>query len=195
LKDYQELIESKEEIKISKTIENKIEIEEIKIEKNNGERIFISPLAKNLAEEKGVKIEKVIGTGPNNRIIKEDILDYLKKPVEEVKVVSTIKKQEKIVSQIPENSQFYQDIPNSQIRQITADRLLESKQTIPHYYLTIECEIDSLMKLRNKLNEYGEKRGFKLSVNDFVIKAAAKALKKVPEVNSSWQNTFIRQYN
>lgn len=70
---------------------------------------------------------------------------------------------------------------------------MESKRTIPHYYLTVSCEVDELMKVRSKLNKEGEKKGFKLSVNDFIIKAAARALKVVPAVNSSWRGDTIRQ--
>eukprot|EP00884_Botryococcus_braunii_P019441 jgi/Botrbrau1/6180/Bobra.0344s0020.1 len=90
----------------------------------------------------------------------------------------------------------FEDLSHSQIRRITAQRLLESKQTIPHYYLTIECRVDKLMDLRKQLNEgLAAKGGPKLSVNDFVVKASALALRKVPEVNASWFPDFIRQYH
>ena len=108
----------------------------------------------------------------------------------------------------------YIDLPLSQIRRVVAERLTESKQTIPHYYLTVDCYVDELIGLRKKLNAKLEKEGtgVKLSINDFIIKAAAlarethpytqrqricirQALKRVPEVNSSWQGDFIRQYN
>ena len=84
------------------------------------------------------------------------------------------------------------DIPHTQIRRITAQRLLESKQTIPHYYLTVECQVDAMLKLREQIN--ASATSGKISVNDFVIKAASLALKKVPGVNSSWQKDFTRQY-
>lgn len=80
------------------------------------------------------------------------------------------------------------DIPNTQIRKITADRLLQSKTTIPHYYVNIDCEMDKLMALREKLNKYSKS---KISVNDMVIKAAALAAIRVPATNSSWQGEFI----
>lgn len=88
----------------------------------------------------------------------------------------------------------YEDIENSNIRKVTASRLTESKQTVPHYYLTAEINMDAITKLRAELNESSDS-SYKLSFNDFVIKASALALKKVPAVNSSWQGEFIRQYN
>mmetsp|Transcript_39018 Transcript_39018/g.98816 ORF Transcript_39018/g.98816 Transcript_39018/m.98816 type:complete len:240 (-) Transcript_39018:860-1579(-) len=88
----------------------------------------------------------------------------------------------------------YEDIPVSQIKKITASRLLESKRTIPHYYLSVDCKVDNMMSLRSQLNKSLEAQGIKISVNDFVIKAAAAALMAVPEVNASWQGDFIRQY-
>jgi len=89
----------------------------------------------------------------------------------------------------------YTDITLSNMRKTIAKRLSESKQTIPHYYLSVDISVDHVMKLRKQLNELLNKDGVKLSVNDFVIKASALACKKVPEANSSWQETIIRQYN
>ena len=88
---------------------------------------------------------------------------------------------------------LFTDIPVSQIRKVIAERLTQSKQQIPHYYLTMDCRIDALSKLRASLNEKA-KGEFKLSVNDFVIKAAALACKKIPEANSSWLGDNIRRY-
>ncbi|XP_037470325.1 dihydrolipoyllysine-residue acetyltransferase component 2 of pyruvate dehydrogenase complex, mitochondrial-like, partial [Triticum dicoccoides] len=85
---------------------------------------------------------------------------------------------------------------NSYSFQVTANRLLASKQTIPHYYLTVDTRVDKLIKLRGELNPLQEASGGKkISINDLVIKAAALALRKVPECNSSWMNDFIRQYH
>uniref|UniRef100_I1QA27 2-oxoacid dehydrogenase acyltransferase catalytic domain-containing protein n=1 Tax=Oryza glaberrima TaxID=4538 RepID=I1QA27_ORYGL len=90
----------------------------------------------------------------------------------------------------------YTDVPNAQIRKVTANRLLSSKQTIPHYYLTVDTRVDNLIKLRGELNPLQESSGGKkISINDLVIKAAALALRKVPQCNSSWMNDFIRQYH
>lgn len=85
------------------------------------------------------------------------------------------------------------DIPISGVRGIIAKRLLQSKQTIPHYYLTAEIEMDNLIKLREQFNKTLEKEKVKLSVNDFIIKAAAMACLKVPEANSAWMDSYIRQ--
>ncbi|KAL8211250.1 hypothetical protein R6Q57_005687 [Mikania cordata] len=90
----------------------------------------------------------------------------------------------------------YTDIPNSQIRKVTASRLLLSKQTIPHYYLTVDTCVNKLRKLRAELNALQEALGGKkISINDLVIKAATLALRKVPQCNSSWTNDYIRQFH
>jgi len=170
---------------------------------NNTGRVFASPLAKKIAEEKGVDLKQIgVGTGESNRIIKADVEEFIasgaaRKAVatEAPPKVTTTAAQQAISTTPAVSGGAYVDIPVSQVRKIIADRLLESKRTIPHYYLTVEIEVDKLMKAREELNKAGEKRGFKLSVNDFLIKAAALSMKKVPEVNSSWQDTFIRQFN
>lgn len=87
----------------------------------------------------------------------------------------------------------FTDIPTTSMRKIIATRLAESKQQVPHYYLTTEINMEKINKLREVLNKSSDGK-YKLSVNDFVIKASALALKKVPEVNSAWQGDFIRQY-
>lgn len=89
----------------------------------------------------------------------------------------------------------YVDIPTSNTRVVIAKRLLESKVTIPHYYLSVDINIDKLAALRTKFNKNLEKDGTKLSFNDFIIKATALASKKVPEANSSWHGSFIRMYD
>ncbi|ERM98339.1 dihydrolipoyllysine-residue acetyltransferase component 2 of pyruvate dehydrogenase complex, mitochondrial isoform X1 [Amborella trichopoda] len=168
-------------------------VPELKSKKTDGlsqpdDRIFSSPLARKMAEDHNVPLSSIKGTGPDGRIVKADIEDYLAKqgptPVSKVKDTR--------VSQTLE----YEDIPLSQIRKVTASRLLLSKQTIPHYYLTVDTRVDKLMELRGQLNSLQEGSGGKrISVNDFVIKAAALALRKVPQCNSAWMNEFIRQYH
>ncbi|KAK4336985.1 hypothetical protein RND71_044071 [Anisodus tanguticus] len=141
-----------------------------------GGRIFASPLAKQIAAAKGINLSMLEGSGPNGRIIAND-LDNIK-------------------THVPEKiSSSYQDLDLTSTRQTIAKRLSLSKQTIPHYYLNVEIEVDQLLKLRSQMNNMLSKENLKLSVNDFIIKAAALACKQVPEVNSSWQDTFIRQYN
>ncbi|XP_008810367.2 dihydrolipoyllysine-residue acetyltransferase component 2 of pyruvate dehydrogenase complex, mitochondrial-like [Phoenix dactylifera] len=146
------------------------------------DRMFSSPLARKLAEDNNVPLSSIKGTGPDGRILKADIEDYL---------ASTAKGEAAATQALS-----YVDIPNSQIRKVTASRLLLSKQTIPHYYLTVDTRVDELMELRGQLNSLQEASGGKrISVNDLVIKAAALALRKVPQCNSSWMNDFIRQYH
>ncbi|KAJ7965095.1 Acetyltransferase component of pyruvate dehydrogenase complex [Quillaja saponaria] len=147
------------------------------------------PLARKLAEENNVPLSSIKGTGPDGRIVKADIEDYLASGVKEV---SAAPKAQVGIDAVLD----YTDVPHSQIRKVTASRLLLSKQTIPHYYLTVDTCVDKLMGLRSKLNSLQEASGgARISVNDLVIKAAALALRKVPRCNSSWTDDYIRQYH
>lgn len=143
-------------------------------------RIKASPLAKKLAEEKNVYLNGLMGSGPNGRIVKNDVLSVKPSPTPSA------------------TSAAYVDLPLSNMRKVIASRLTESKQDIPHYYLKVDIEMDRILELRSKFNSaplLQESFGaFKLSVNDFIVKAAALALKKVPECNSAWYGDFIRQY-
>lgn len=138
--------------------------------KPSGGRIFASPLAQNIANEKGVSLTGIQGTGPNGRILKADVLE-----------AQSSGPSSPIFDSMP--SSAYVDLENSNIRKVIADRLTYSKQNIPHYYVTVQVAVDNLMKMRAKLNKVS---GTKLSVNDFVIKAASMAAVKVPATNSSW---------
>lgn len=151
------------------------------------DRIFASPIAKKLALEKGYSLSQITGTGPNNRITKEDVEKFTPsaKPAQAPKSSP---------APAPTFSGAYTDIPLSNVRKVIATRLTESKQQIPHYYLTVEANVDKVLKLRQHLNSIS-KDGYKLSVNDFVAKASALAMKDVPDVNSAWYGDFIRQYN
>ncbi|KAJ3174506.1 pyruvate dehydrogenase complex dihydrolipoamide acetyltransferase component (E2) [Geranomyces variabilis] len=157
---------------------------------SSSDRVKASPMAKTLAAEKGIDLSTVKGTGPDGRIVKEDILNY-KAPAAAApsKAASSGKG-----APAAAPGAAYVDIPLSNVRKVIASRLLESKQTIPHYYLTQEINVDKILKLREVLNSQANGK-YKLSVNDFVIKASALALKAVPEVNSSWQGSTIRQFN
>eukprot|EP01112_Ceratiomyxa_fruticulosa_P009533 TRINITY_DN2490_c0_g1_i1.p1 TRINITY_DN2490_c0_g1~~TRINITY_DN2490_c0_g1_i1.p1 ORF type:complete len:625 (+),score=180.59 TRINITY_DN2490_c0_g1_i1:167-2041(+) len=160
-------------------------------------RIFASPLAKKIAKETGVDINQVKGTGPSNRIISDDVKSFQKVQPQKTaeKVTEKAPAQEQPVSAVPSSISSFDDVPLSQIRRVIAQRLTLSKQTIPHYYLTMECRVDELLKVRAQLNKMGEgKNGYKISVGDFVTKAAALALRKVPAVNTSWNDQTIRQY-
>ncbi len=156
-------------------------------------RISASPLAKRLAKEKGVDLSRVQGSGPHGRIVKSDILTPSVIPTK-AGIQSYSMRQSSIDAkaladayQIP-----YKAVPNSQVRKVIAKRLLESKQTVPHYYLTIHCNIDKLLDVRKEVNENAQ--GYKLSVNDFIIKAAALAQVKVPQANVSWTDDAVIQY-
>ncbi len=154
----------------------------------SNDRVMASPLAKRVAEQSGIDLSRVNGTGPHGRIIKADIEEMT---AESGRGANPI---------IGRNSQEYKEIPNNHIRKVIAKRLLESKQTIPHFYLTIDLEIDHLLESRTKINDSAPKGKdgkpiYKISVNDFVIKAVAMALRDVPEANASWSDKAILQYN
>jgi len=148
-------------------------------DKNKGNRIFVSPLARRLAAEKGIDLSTVKGSGPHGRIVKDDILSAGTKPITN--------------SQPPATGMPHTEIPNNNIKKITAQRLVESKQTVPHFYLTIDCEIDNLLRTRKEVNDKAAGK-YKLSVNDFIIKASAMALKAYPAANVSWNDKAILQY-
>lgn len=153
----------------------------------SGDRVKASPYAKKLAHEAGVSLSGVGGSGPGGRIVAADVEHLLASGGGRA-----------AVGGMPSDTLYshYTDVPNSQIRKVTARRLLESKQQVPHYYLTISARVDTLLSVRKALNEsLAASNGAKLSVNDFIVKAAALACKKVPEVNASWQGDFIRRYH
>lgn len=141
---------------------------------SNG-RVFASPLAKKMAEEKGIDLAQVTGTGDNGRIVKKDIENYKGAPAG---------------SSAPMGVESYDVVPVTQMRKTIARRLSESKFTAPHFYLTKEVRMDAVMAARKRMNEYSEN---KISVNDLVVKAVAVALKKHPNVNSAWLGDKIRR--
>ncbi|GIL63139.1 hypothetical protein Vafri_17254 [Volvox africanus] len=169
-----------------------------------GSRLRASPYARKLAAEIGATLTGISGTGPEGRIVAADVQGA---HVAETPAVKPTAAPASAAPAAPKGdlAATFVDLPHNQIRRVVARRLLESKQTVPHYYLTMECKVDEMLKLReriNALNSAGQKSGMggaasipKLSVNDFIIKAAAKTLKEVPGVNASWFPDFIRQYN
>ncbi|XP_071941651.1 dihydrolipoyllysine-residue acetyltransferase component of pyruvate dehydrogenase complex, mitochondrial-like [Antedon mediterranea] len=152
-----------------------------------GGRVIASPLAKKLAADMGIDLQGVQGTGPGGRIVKADVDAY--SPDQAPVGIGAQP------TPVPVTTSDYTDIPLSGIRKTIAKRLLESKQSIPHYYLSVDVEMDNVLKLRKELNSILESDGSKLSVNDFVIKASALACMKQPEANSSWMDDKIRQFN
>ena len=139
----------------------------------------ISAAAKRLAIEKGVLVSGLKGTGPGGKITEEDLKKAVSAPAAGAPAVS---------------GALYEDIPISGMRKTIATRLKESVHENPHYFVTSALSVSKLLKLRQALNSSGEGK-YKLSVNDFLIKAMAVACKKVPAVNSSWRDGVIRQFN
>ncbi len=155
----------------------------------SSERISISPLAKRIAKEIGnINLSTISGSGPRGRIIKDDVLK------------ASSQSNQKTLGLIARNPQEFQAIKNNNVRKIIAKRLLESKQTVPHFYLSLDLKIDKLLEMRQSLNNLAkiDPKGnpeYKISVNDLVIKAVALALKEVPSANSSWSDEAILLYN
>jgi pyruvate dehydrogenase E2 component (dihydrolipoamide acetyltransferase) len=148
---------------------------------NNSDRVFASPLAKKMAAERGIDIHAVGGTGENGRIVKRDVDHY---------VPYTPAANAPAYSAAPMGTVSYTDEPVSQMRKTIARRLAESKFTAPHFYLTLDIDMDAAMAIRKGLNSLD---GVKVSFNDIVIKAVAMALRKHPAVNSAWMGDFIRR--
>ena len=148
---------------------------------NTNGRVFASPLAKKIAEEKGIDINAVGGTGEGGRIVKRDVDHYTPYSPAERQPIS---------SSSVAGVESYTDEPVSQMRKTIARRLAESKFTAPHFYLTLDINMENAMASRKALNAI---EGVKVSFNDMVIKAVAHALKQNPNVNSSWMGDFIRR--
>uniref|UniRef100_A0A8C9YD28 Acetyltransferase component of pyruvate dehydrogenase complex n=1 Tax=Sander lucioperca TaxID=283035 RepID=A0A8C9YD28_SANLU len=151
-------------------------------------RVFASPLAKKLAAEKGINLAQVSGSGPDGRITRKDIDSFV--PPKAAPVTAPRAAPAPAAAPAAPAGTFT-DIPISNIRKVIAQRLMQSKQTIPHYYLSVDVNMDQVLELRKELNVKAQ--NIKLSVNDFIIKASALSCLKVPECNSSWMDTVIRQ--
>lgn len=160
-------------------------------------RVFASPLAKKLAAEKGIDLAQVSGSGPDGRITRKDIESFVPPKVAPAAAAAPSPAAAR-AAPTPAAAPAapvgtFTDIPISNIRKVIAQRLMQSKQTIPHYYLSVDVNMDQVLELRKELNEEVKAQNIKLSVNDFIIKASALACLKVPECNSSWMDTVIRQ--
>lgn len=158
-------------------------------------RVFASPLARRIAAAEGVPIAQVPGTGPHGRVVKADVEAFIAGGGAARGIIRR-------------NPQEASKIPNNNMRKVIARRLTESKQQVPHFYLTVSLELDALLAIRAQLNGAAEakakkeaadprtaKPAYKLSVNDLLIKASALALKDVPAANASWTDEAILQYN
>ncbi|QKC77521.1 pyruvate dehydrogenase complex dihydrolipoamide acetyltransferase [Mesorhizobium erdmanii] len=176
-----------------------------------GERTFASPLARRIAKEAGVDVSAVTGTGPHGRVVKADVDAAIAgggakatpaakasagAPAAAAPAVKAMS-DDQVLKLFEEGS--YVLVPHDNMRKTIARRLVEAKTTIPHFYLTLDCELDALLALRTQINaaapmkktDKGEAPAYKLSVNDMVIKAMAMALKAVPDANASWTESAM----
>ena len=158
-----------------------------------GARIFASPLARRMAKQAGLALEAIAGTGPNGRIVKANVEAAIAAaaaaPAAAVAAPAPAAAPAPVA---PAASAAYRDAPASTMRKVIAQRLQEAKREVPHFYLTVDCAVDALLETRAQLNERSD--AYNLSVNDFVIRAAALALRKVPAANASWVDGALRQY-
>ncbi len=185
----------------------------------SGDRVFSSPLARRLAKEAGLDLTAVTGSGPHGRVVKADIEKARASGTDKAKVDAPSasaapsaassaapsaprgQSDEQIRKLFAEGS--YESVPHDGMRKTIAKRLVEAKSTIPHFYLTLDCELDALLALRKQLNdaapvvkgESGDRPAYKLSVNDMVIKAMALALKAVPDANASWTEAAMLKHS
>ena len=168
----------------------------------DGERVSASPLARRMAQQSGLDLSALRGSGPQGRIIKRDIESALsggapkRAPIAAPGAPGTVAVPvasgpgAKALADLLDMT--YRQEPLSGMRKVIARRLTEAKQTVPHFYLTVDCRIDELLRVRKEIN--GRFEDLKISVNDFVIRAAALALKQVPAANASWDDSGILLY-
>ena len=163
--------------------------------KKDGERIFASPLAKKIAEDKGYDLAEIDGSGENGRVVKKDVENYTPKATsnkeKQAKTESKPQTEESkpMETYVPAGEESFEEVKNSQMRKTIAKRLLESKNSAPHYYLNIEVNMDDAMASRKQINALPDT---KVSFNDLVIKASAMALRKHPQVNTQWKEDVMR---
>ncbi|MDA9627892.1 pyruvate dehydrogenase complex dihydrolipoamide acetyltransferase [Flavobacteriaceae bacterium] len=184
-------VEAKKETSTPETKQIEEQTAVIPQSNNTGGRIFASPLAKKIAKDKGINLADVKGSGENGRIVKKDVESYTPAAAVEATPTQTTQTTTPFATYIPVGEESYEDVKNSQMRKVIAKRLGESKFTAPHYYLTIELDMDNAIASRKTINALPET---KVSFNDMVVKACAMALKKHPQVNTSWNGDTTR-YN
>ena len=161
-------------------------------------RVFASPLARRLAQQAGIELKTVKGSGPNGRIVRVDIEAFQAKPPAPAPIAAATPAVPAPIptpAPAPAITAPHTLVPNSNMRKIIGKRLTESRQTIPTFYVTGDIELDALMALRAQLNARAPKEGgYKLSVNDFVIKAAALTMRQVPALNATFTEAAIARY-
>ena len=170
----------------------------------SGERIFASPLARRIARQKGLDLKQIRGTGPHGRIVKSDVENAETTPLksDEPQASTPPASDGPAIAASPDAEQVkrlysdrdYEEVPLDKMRKTIAARLTEAKQTIPHFYLRRDIELDELLSFRADLNRKLAAKDVKLSVNDFVIKACALALRDVPDCNAAWANDRILKF-
>jgi pyruvate dehydrogenase E2 component (dihydrolipoamide acetyltransferase) len=170
---------------------------------DKGDRIFASPLAKRVAKEMGIELKGINGTGPNGRIVRADVEAAKAAPAAAPAAAAPAPAPAAKPAPAPAPTKAaaitapHSLVPHTTMRRVIAKRLTESKQSVPHFYLTMDIELDALLKLRGELNARSAKDGagaFKLSVNDMIIKASAIALRRVPKVNASFTDEGVAFY-
>ncbi|MGR3541808.1 MAG: pyruvate dehydrogenase complex dihydrolipoamide acetyltransferase [Hasllibacter sp.] len=172
--------------------------------REDGERVFASPLARRIAKDKGIDLAQVKGTGPKGRIVKADVESFEPGKAEAPKATEAAPsgKTEGAKPAMPAGmgadavaamyeGREYEEVKLDGMRRTIAGRLTEAKQTIPHFYLRRDIRLDALLKFRSQLNKQLEAKSVKLSVNDFIIKAGALALQEVPDANAVWAGDRI----
>jgi pyruvate dehydrogenase E2 component (dihydrolipoamide acetyltransferase) len=176
------------------------------VAKSDGKRVFASPLAKRIAAAKGIDIAALSGTGPRGRIVKSDVENAKPGAAKPAAAAAPAAGGAGIpgVAPLPDARLLYpagsyEEIPHDSMRKAIAKRLTSAKTLIPHYYLTVDCNLNALMAVREKMNAAAPKGkdkvpAYKLSVNDFIMKASAMALMKHPDVNASWTDTAILKH-
>ena len=166
-------------VNVSKpTFKNEIKEKLLDITKD---RIFITPLAKRIAKQRDIDLNSLLGSGPNGRILKVDVENY-----------NNNNKNDKNINKTPiDNCEL---VKNSAMLNTIADRLVKSNNEAPHVYLSLECNIDELLKIRIALNSKAKEQ-YKISVNDMIIKASSAALMKVPRANASWENENTKYFH
>ncbi len=166
---------------------------------HNGARVFISPLARRMAAQAGIDAAGLTGSGPHGRIVKADIEAALAKPAAAAPASTAAgAAAPRPAAPAPVVTAPHRLVPNSSMRKVIARRLTEAKRDIPHFYVSMDIEIDALLKLREELNARSPKDGpgaFRLSVNDLIIKAAAVTLRRIPKVNASYTEDNVILYD
>ena len=147
-----------------------------------GERIKASPLARRLAEEKGLRLEAIAGSGPGGRIVKRDVVEAAERRIT-------------AVPEPPLPDAGFEDVPLTQMRKTIAKRLVELIGPVPHFFLTVDVDMSRTIDARHRVNARLEKEGVRISINDIVLKAVAVALRRHPECNAHWGGDHVRRFN